>query len=309
MDNIFCKICNLENPDNKHFWNEHKITIKNYYEKHFPKNDLFNNLKIEFKGDVETYLSKNFVSRTTLLKWLKSVTKEEYTKYIKDYLIARKNNKNLIYSPCQVELKTLNQIPGMKWISDNIEDYYTFCGNLGFINRFKRYTFDESLFKDISNKVIFADKREQNELEFSLQTRHKSMTTGDYRVANSSIRIERKSLNDVYSTMSGGLERFLKEIERAKKENLYLIVLVESSFNNIYMFPKMRQFLNKKLPSPDFITHNIRSILEKNNFVQFVFVKNREEAGKMVETLFSADEQCKEIDIQYIVDIKEQETL
>ena len=41
--------------------------------------------------------------------------------------------------------------------------------------------------------------------------------------------IERKSITDFIGTMSGGYERFKREVERAREQDAKLIVLVEES--------------------------------------------------------------------------------
>lgn len=299
-----CRLCKEENPDNSHYYKFHKITIKNYFEVYENRRDLFDNSIIEFKGNVDDYFSKSFVSRYNLSKWLKKVSKEEYERYIYTYLIDRKARKNLTYSPTQVELKTL-LVPGIKWITENVKDYYELCKELGYQNRFNKYKLDESLAKDISKKVIFKDTREQKPLELDNQVRTKTIQVGDYRMAGSNLRVERKSINDFYGTMSGGFERFCKEIIRAQDQDNYLIILVEGSFNSIYGFSKLPYLKTKKLPSPEFVIFNMRTLLEENNHIQILFVDDREEASRCIEKIFSYGDEIKNVDVQYLYDLKE----
>ena len=121
-------------------------------------------------------------------------------------------------------------------------------------------------------------------------------------MAGSNVYIERKSLGDAWGTLSGGFERFEREIIRAKEAGAYLIILVESIFSNLERFPYQRQVYGKiKLPV-EFIHHNIRVLLQKYQHIQFLFVKNREEASVIVEKIFSAGEQVKQVDLQFLYD-------
>lgn len=303
-----CKLCNIENPENNHFYREHKITIKNYFETYENKRDLFDNSVIEFKGNIDDYFSKSFNSRFNLSRWIKKVSRKEYEDYVCSYLLERKNRKNLTYSLTQVELKTL-LIPGIKWISENIKDYYQLCKDLGFVNRFQWYKKDmNNLIKLDKRRKIYVDTREKLLLEFKNVTSViKKLDYGDYSFSDENWTkktvIERKGISDLYGTLSGGYDRFINEIERAKNDNAYLVIVVESKFENIYIFPKMKHVYKKVTISPEFITHKIRQILEKYDHVQFVFIESHKKASELVEKIFSLGEVVQTIDLQYNIDI------
>jgi len=304
MSKNICKICSRHFEDDNSFHRHlktHKTTQTIYYQTHFPRHDRYDNSLIKYKNK-EYYFNTEFNSKKNLKLWLDSVSPQVSRKYIEDFLIKRKEKKNLIYALTQVELRTL-MVPGVKYIEEKFGDYNQFCVGLGFQIRFSKKQLDSKLFKDISSKVIFADTREQNPLDFDNTTRTKGMSFGDYRMAGSDIYVERKSLSDAWGTLSGGFERFEREIIRAKDASAYLIVLVESPFETLEKFPTQRQVYGKiKLPV-EFIHHNIRDLLQKYIHVQFLFVKDREEASRIIQKIFSANEQVRDVDLQYLYDI------
>ncbi len=304
MSQNVCKICDGQFKEDKMFHchlRSHKFTQSEYYQKFFPRFDKHDGSLIKFKNK-EYYFTAEFNSRNTLKQWLESVTPETARNYIESFLIHRKETKGLVYAPTQVELRTL-ALPGRIYIEKKFGDYNQFCIKLGFKIRFPQQVLDISLFSDISKKVIFADSREQMPLEFNNTTRTKGMKFGDYRIANCNIYIERKSIGDIWGTLSGGFERFEREIIRAKEANAYLIILVESLFTNLALFPSQKQVYGKiKLPV-QFIEHNIRALLQKYQHIQFLFCKNREDASRLVEKIFAAGEQVKNTDLQFLYDV------
>ena len=306
MDNIICKVCDkkFDNDGSLHkHLKTHKMTQAEYYQKFYPRRDRYDGSLIKYKNK-EFYFNTEFNSKNNLKSWLASVAPTTRELYTKDFLLKRKEKKGLVYAPTQIELRTL-MVPGIKYITENFGDYNQFCKSLGFKIRFSKKELDKKTFKDISKKVIFADSREQNPLDFDNTTRTKGMSFGDYRMANSNVYIERKSLGDAWGTLSGGIERFEREIIRAKEAGAYLIILVESSFESLEKFPTQRQVYGKiKIPI-EFIHHNIRDLLQRYEGIQFLFVKNRDEASRIIQKVFSADEQVKDVDLQYLYDLGE----
>ena len=299
-----CKICSKELPGDSEFHKHlrsHKITQCEYYQKEYPRYDLFDKSIIKFKNK-DYYFNTSFNSKGNLKRWLSSVPPEVGQKYVCDYLTMRKEKKGLLYAPSQIELRTM-PLPGLKYIKEHFGDSNKFFLNMGLKPRFTQEFLDESLFTDISRKIIFTDSREQNALEFDNTTRVKGMNYGDYRVAGDHIRIERKSIADMWGTMSGGFERFNREILRAKEDNAYLVILVEGPFDELEKFPLQPQVRNKIKISIEFISHNIRLLLQTHQNIQILFTKNREEASRIIQKIFSAGEQVKNVDLQYNMDI------
>ncbi len=302
MENIsICKICNEKVINDNHYYKKHKVSAAEYYQTHFERRDLFDNSLIKFKNK-EFYFNSDFNSKTNLRNWLLKAYPDDVKSYLKDYLVNRKEKKGLIYAPSQVELRSL-PIPGIKYFNDVFGDYNELCLSLGFKVRFKQKNFNKKSFTNVDNKFIFKDSREQLGLDFNNRVRTKGLKFGDYSMKGCSIVIERKSLGDFWGTLTGGYERFCREIDRAKEANSYLVVVIEEPFNEVYAYPYRRQVYGKIKISPEMPLHNMREIMQKYENVQFLFVDNREEASKTIELIFSAGEQCRDIDLQYHKDI------
>ena len=80
---------------------------------------------------------------------------------------------------------------------------------------------------------IIIDSREQTPLEFcECSTVREKLDVGDYgcRVDDKLLPIffERKSIGDLYGTLSGGYKRFKKEINRASENGVMLILVIEA---------------------------------------------------------------------------------
>lgn len=301
-----CKVCLKSFEELSSFHRHlkvHKMTQCEYYQKYETRQDRYDGSIIKYKN-YEYYFNTEFNSKSNFNKWLLSVAPETAKTYIVEFLKARKQKKNLVYAPSQVELKTL-ALPGLKYIGDLFGDYRIFFNELGLKSRFSKNGLDINSFVDVSKKVIFADKREQNPLAFDNITRNKSMSFGDYRMAGSNIFIERKSIADAFGTLTGGYDRFNREIIRAKEANAYLVVLVEGNFNELEQFPMQRQVRGKIKIPVGFAWHSIREIYYNYDMVQFLFVNDREEAARITKKIFSANEQVKDVDLQLLYDLKQ----
>ncbi len=79
--------------------------------------------------------------------------------------------------------------------------------------------------------TIIIDTREQRPLEFrGMKTLRRKLEVGDYSVQGltKSVSVERKSKEDLFSTMAGkNRERFKKELSRAEALNMCLYIVVE----------------------------------------------------------------------------------
>jgi ABC-type molybdate transport system ATPase subunit len=121
-------------------------------------------------------------------------------------------------------------------------------------------------------------------------------------MAGSCISIERKGLGDAWGTLTGGLERFEREIKRAFNSGAYLVILVECPFSDLEVFPNLRRVYGKIKIPVEFVYHSIRDLSQKYQHIQFLFVKDRDEASRVIKKLFAADEQVKNVDLQLLYD-------
>lgn len=136
---------------------------------------------------------------------------------------------------------------------------------------------------------IIIDTREQKPLVFN----HKSITAvevkglsvGDYGAMSSEyqhpIVFERKSINDLYGTLSQGYDRFRKEIERAKEQNTKIIIIVEGSLNRILMGTTFSK------RTPESIVYQLFTLRVRYD-VETVFCSNREEMAEYITQFYIA---------------------
>lgn len=307
MDNVVCKVCGKVHASfealHRHL-KAHKMTMKEYYHMHFPRYDLFDGNIIQFKSCGQ-YFNASFNSRQNLASWLHTVGREDILNYVSRYLLHRKDKKNLIFTPCQVELRTL-LVPGMMYLNGICGNYYSWAAKNGFKNRFRLMSWQDEGDKFKSRHKIIVDTREKLPLSFSIKTDNDALPFGDYclndNVFTDKCYIERKGLSDLYGTMTSGYERFGRELEKAKEDGAYLVVIVEGSFQDVERHPKSRQVGGCIDISPEFVFHQVRTLIQRYDHIQFLFVNDREHASAAIERIFLSRGQYKNVDLQYLYD-------
>ena len=307
---VSCKVCEKEFENDRQLHGHlkaHGLRMVEYYQKHFPRHDKHDGKIIKFKNK-EQYLTTEFNTRTNLRMWLKSISEDEAKEYCKDVLIKRKEKRDLIYAPSQVELRTVIS-PPMQYYNELFGDYYRLCENLGFENKYGRFSDIVSGYEyNKPEYKIFVDTRERIPLKFERGIEVKKLDFGDYafssKEATCNCYIERKMLSDFIGTMSGGYERFINEIERAQDAGAYLVVLVEDSLNHAMSFPYLPQISKKIKATPEFIFHRVRDIIQRYPHTQFLFVNGRVEASRVIERIFTCGCAYKNIDLQYAYETK-----
>lgn len=303
-----CRICNEEIQNLKHFYKFHGISLSDYYLKYYKKQDLFTGELLSFKNK-DNYLNNDFLNRTNLKRYLCNLPLENAQEYCRQLLIKRKEQKGLLYTPTQVELRTLI-IPNVIYFNKLFsEGYYKLCETLGFLNRFKNLNNIYNLENPpVSNYDIFQDTREQKPLILNHPIQIQALPYGDYCLSNleesGNIFIERKSLNDFVGTLSSGFKRFVKEVEKCESDGSYLIVLVETNLNQAISFNFLPWFKMGKRISSEFIFHNVRNLLQKYLSLQFLFVDGRKIAAEIIKKILFSKGQFKEFDNQLVHDMK-----
>ena len=236
--------------------------------------------------------------------------KEEAQEYCRDLLVKRKEKKNLTYAPTQVELRTILS-PPVHYYNELFGSYYELCESIGYKNRFMNPMGDiiyGSAYDDPKYKV-YVDTREKKPLKFNkFDTELKGLKFGDYALNSKedtcNCYIERKGIGDFIGTLSGGYDRFTREIERAAEAEAQLIVLVEESLSNCMGFNYLPHVYKKTKVTPDYIFHNVRKLIQTYPHIQFLFVKNRTEASETIEKIFTCGCFYKKIDLQLAYDTK-----
>jgi ERCC4-type nuclease len=104
--------------------------------------------------------------------------------------------------------------------------------------------------------IIVQDTREQLELDFSGiegvdKVERMGLSYGDYTAIVHGrpvpIFFERKGLSDLFGTMTSGYERYKKEMQRAKDDNVKLILIVEGTYTDVWNGIEHSQFDGKSM--------------------------------------------------------------
>ena len=310
MNDYSCQECGKEFDAEKQLHahiKAHDLRVAAYYQKYYPRHDFRDKKIIKFKNKKQ-YFATDFNSRTNMRMWLKSLPKEKAQEYCESILLKRKKEKELIYSPSQVELRSIMS-PPIQYYEKEFGDYYKLCDSLGFENKYCKAS-KITTGQEWKNPVykILVDTREQKPLKFERPIELITLKYGDYAFDNSAATcntyVERKSLSDFIGTLSGGYERFINEIKRAEEDDAYLIVLVEDTLENASNF-KYLPYISKKIrATPEFIFNRVRNLIQKHEHIQFLFVKGRRESTRVIEKIFTCGCAQKKIDLQLAYDKK-----
>ncbi len=129
------------------------------------------------------------------------------------------------------------------------------------------------------------------------------------------VYIERKSVSDFAGTLNArentrenkkkddtlftNLDRFDRELARAKENGHYIVMLVEVKITDALSFDYLPQMRWSRV-KPSHVMKNLRDFLVKYplNF-QAVFVDGRVEAARVALKVFGMGEQVKSVDLQH----------
>jgi ERCC4-type nuclease len=241
--------------------------------------------------------------------WMKDKPENEAKEYCSSLMKKRIEKKGIEYAPTQVELRTIMS-PPIQYHDKLFGSYNEFCEDLGLKTKFisPNQIIENEKWKGDEYK-IYVDTREQKPLKFkNRQVEIKTLKFGDYafsdKEATCNCYIERKNLSDFIGTISGGHERFVNEIERAREANAYLVVLVEDTLTNSLSFPFLRHISKKIKATPEFIFNRVRSLTQNYPHLQFLFVKGRIESSRVIEKIFTSGCVHEKIDLQLAYDTK-----
>ncbi len=167
----------------------------------------------------------------------------------------------------------INKLPGVDIYKKFFGSYSSACNLINIEPLYNKKLF-KSFFnynKDLDDVNILIDTRERKPLSFPKSSQLK-LDFGDYAVGAPHYNytyVDRKDESDFRSTMTGGFERFTRELERAKEFDAFIFIVVEGSIESM-----IRN--NKLIPKPanlSFIWHNMRILSHKfqegaNSFLQ-----------------------------------------
>jgi hypothetical protein len=305
--NFSCKESKCEySSDSKddfinHIKKTHDLKIDHYLKQHLNKKDLLTKEVIEFKS-FEQYLLTDFVNKNNMLKWLKLEKDKLAKNFLLNKIIDHSKLKSVCYFPSSAEMRTVSYLPSIKTYEFFFPDLNDFIKSTNLQSRYS-YNKNELNFNFICQKNITVDTREQKPIKLKdYEIINEKLEFGDYS-CDGLLAVERKSLNDLVSTLSSGFDRFNREIERAKDANGYIIVVTECDINKFLSFSYSRAGRFAKA-STDFVFHRFREICK--NFpenVQFCFSGGRKESSDLIPKILSLDvDAAKSVDFQYLIE-------
>jgi ERCC4-type nuclease len=143
---------------------------------------------------------------------------------------------------------------------------------------------------------IYVDTREQRPIDFTgaenvSEIIRTKLPYGDYAAAWEDkhgehiefmpLFIERKGMNDLFGTLTSGMERFKNELARAKEDGISLIIMVEGCFREIYMGAK------HSTVEGDTILKTLHTLWVKHD-VPYILCNDRDDMRDTIIHLFSA---------------------
>jgi len=136
---------------------------------------------------------------------------------------------------------------------------------------------------------IIVDTREQSKLLFNgLETIEKKLDFADYgceMIDGTIVPVvfERKSINDLYGTLSAGYERFKREVERCKESKFSMIIIIEGTLT------KVSRGIKHSQRSPDSLLSQLFTLFVRYRIIP-IFCKDPDEASKFITLFYTAYE-------------------
>lgn len=300
---IKCQVCSqsFETEKSLHIHlKKHGLYQAEYYCTYYPRYSVHYKQKIPFLNKKQ-YFSQEFIDFSEFLSWEKSQNKDLVKAKCVDMLNNRILEKKYTYAPFHNEIKTLD-LPPISIYKKYFQSYNAACNLIGKQPIFNKACPNE-FFQDLplKNFTVLVDTREQDSLPFDNQEIEK-LFVGDYLIKEVEYNytfVDRKSENDFLGTLSSGVERFEREIQRAVELEGYLFVVVESSIEEIKANHKK---YNRKT-SLEYVFHNMRSLTHKYaRHLQFVFTGNRDNSLQIIPKILYYGKILWQVDLQYFID-------
>lgn len=296
------KSCNIHNLDElTEFLKTNKIKVKPYLEERLKKADCLTGSIIIYKSP-EQYLTNFFEDKLKCRKYFNSLSYDDKINMLCCMYESRRFVKGITKVPCELESKTL-PMPSISYLIANkisLEDVFH---RTGLRIPYNYATLPRLMEKD--HMTVICDTREKKPLSHSLiDFVTQSMRFGDYAAMDNphKIFIERKSLTDFCGTFGMHLERFQAELDRAKAVGAKMIVLVESPLRTCMNYDRMKFYWRIKL-KPEFLFHNVRDIIQKNDHVQFLFVDGRKHASEALRRIYCYADDPFNYDLQFLYNV------
>ena len=312
MKSLTCKECQKEYGSigglHGHIKKSHGLEQEEYYRKHFPRLDKHSGKPLKFKN-VDDYFSREFNDVRSEFAWLKnqrnSRVQESYLINLMKKRFLTHPDEKFIYSA--VEWNSMGHFRmGQLWKlwaqgnSDGDWGHWQrmMAGYAKAMGLKSRFDYSEAEFINFDAAEILIDTREQQPLFEGEKT---TLNVGDYTyepLYYNGIHIDRKSQDDFIGTFTNGIDRFRRECEKAKTLGIYLVVLVESPYRRCLDFKPSRRHGAQRVRGTNAF-FNVRKISQEFDNLQFLFVKDRDEARKYARIILSSDVKRTDLQLNY----------
>jgi len=270
--------------------------IHDYYVKHYQRKDLLTGELLPFKNK-EHYFQSYFANSQNQDKFFaQKDPKDLETSLTLMEMLCVKIRDDFAPSEAMLNSYGMPSIAVFKKFFRSYSDAAKNCGGkLMFDGKFP----DECLRNP--NPKIFVDTREQQPLQFP-SSEFMKLDLGDYGVEPKYFDytfVDRKSESDFKSTLSeDNLERFKRELQRAREQSSFIFVVVESDFAQIHANNGKRCHKSNLA----YIGHNMRSLqTEFRDCCQFVFTGNRRNSEKLIPLLLVHGKKLWKVDVQFYI--------
>lgn len=297
-----CKICNKDftyRGLHTHIPKAHDLSLPEYYETYEPRKDRLTGDKILYT-EYFSYINAEFLSSKNEKDWLKQANVEDAREYLAKVLKRRMELKNIKYGPSLVEFNT-SEMPPYKAYVHFFGSYTKACEEIGV----EPLLYDIKEIPSLQPKQveILVDSREQRPLDFKHQKNQK-LIFGDYTLGGDDYTytyVDRKSDSDFKSTVTGGQERFIREIQRAVDMDSYLYIVVEDSINEI----ELHNSMSPHKSNMNYVWSSMRKIQHLYpRKCQFVFTGSRENSQRIIPYLLRYGKDLWDKDVQYLLEVK-----
>lgn len=275
---------------------KHDMFLHDYYVKHFNRRDLLTGDLLPFKNK-EQYFQTYFLSSENQDKFFNQQHSKDLgvCMILLDMLCSKTKDG---FAPCEAALNSygLPSISVFKKFFGSYSAAVESCGSkLMFSDKFPKECLTNP------NPKIFIDTREQQPLSFANHEFLK-LDLGDYCVEPKYFNytfVDRKSESDFKSTVSeDNLDRFKRELSRAREQESFIFVVVESDFQQI----QKNNGKNSHKSNLAYIYHNMRALqMEFKDCCQFVFSSNRKNSEKLIPLLLVHGKKLWNVDLQFYI--------
>lgn len=274
---------------------KHDMFLHDYYVKHFQRRDLLTDDLLPFKNK-DSYFSSFFINEEN---------QKQFFDNCEDSLSATMALTAMLENKCkdgrcpsEIMLGSYG-LPSISIFKKYLKSYTEACGIIG-----GSPILSDKLPSDFKQKVdatIFIDTREQQPLTFP-KSESLKLDLGDYGIENSFFDytfVDRKAEGDFKSTMTqDNFYRFQRELERARQQECYIFVVIESDLKQI----EENNRKTKHQANLNYIYHNMRTLqTEFSDCCQFIMTSNRENSVKIIPRLLKHGRKLWKVDLQYYI--------